>query len=154
MPERSRERHELRQEQPDELATLLQVEIIEVDHRGRPELHEAPAENPRRLRCGRDVRAATGEHVIEPLAERREFALRIQHELLHATVRLLKQLPDRARLPAAAVRLDEHPRGDESIEVDYNTRLRLLVRQRRCVHLARRARRAIFQRCGANRTQE
>jgi hypothetical protein len=76
MPERSRERHELCQEQPDELAALLQVEIVEVDHRGGTELHEAPAEDPRRLRRGRDVCAATGEHVIEPLAERREFALR------------------------------------------------------------------------------
>lgn len=40
-------------------------------------------------------------------AERREFALGIDHEMLDATMRLLEQLPDEARLAATAVRLGE-----------------------------------------------
>jgi hypothetical protein len=38
--------------------------------------------------------------------------------VLHLPERLLEQLPQRARLAAAAVRLDEHARDHQAIEID------------------------------------
>ena len=59
-----------------------------------------------------------GEEIGELFAERRELALGIDNDLLHFPEHLLEERAKRARLAAAGVRLNEHPRADEIRDVD------------------------------------
>src|SRR5207248_1048744 len=66
----------------------------------------------------------------ERLAERGEFALGIDYEVLNAPKRLLEELANGARLSPAAVGLDERARCHQSIEVDVMARAAWRIRER------------------------
>jgi hypothetical protein len=100
------------------LLLLAERHLGQVDHGRQPELEELRREQLRAARVAATSPSLPGEHVGEALAQRGELALAIEHDVLHAAVRLLEQVAHGPRLPAAAVRLDEQLRLDEAIERD------------------------------------
>src|SRR6185312_1983596 len=76
------------------------------------------------------------EHVVEALTERRKLPLGVDHEMLHAAEGLLEELSNRAGLSAAAVRLYEHARGDEPVEINAMAGASFRVRENRDAHEA------------------
>ena len=117
MPELPRCVNEGLEEEPNETDSVVLLELVDVDHRRTSQLEQSSREERRRSRFGRAVATFPAEDEIELLAERVELSLRIDHELLHLAMGLLKQPSNCPRLPAARVRLQEHPGRDESVNV-------------------------------------
>ncbi len=112
-------RNQRLEKEPHETVPLVRAQLGEVEHGRDLGLAQLAGEQGSGTRVSRHVATLSGaDNQVVLLAQGRELALRVDHELLHTPSGLLKQSPDRPRFAASRIRLHEHACLEQSRQIN------------------------------------